>query len=65
MKWMRKEKIVDAGWSVHFVMTGIIWTAAGALECPYSNLEEFDFYIISFVASYKCRLQKLLLLYCF
>jgi len=45
MKWMRKEKIVDAGWSVHFVMTGIIWTAAGALECPYSNLEEFDFYI--------------------
>jgi len=27
MKWMRKEKIVDAGWSVQFVIGGIIWTA--------------------------------------
>jgi len=44
---MRKEKIVDAGWSVQFVIGGIIWTAvcSGALECPYSNLKEFDFYI--------------------
>ena len=28
MKWMRKEKIVDGGWSVQFVIGGIIWTAA-------------------------------------
>ena len=28
MKWMRKEKIVDAGWSVQSVLGGIIWTAA-------------------------------------
>jgi len=28
MKRMRKQKIVDAGWSVQFVIGGIIWTAA-------------------------------------
>jgi len=27
MKWMRKEKIEDAGWSVQFVIGGMVWTA--------------------------------------
>jgi len=42
---MRKEKIVDAGWSVHFGNDWYHLDCSGALECPYSNLEEFDFYI--------------------
>ena len=52
MKWMRKEKIVDAGWSVLFVLGGIIWTAAELWSVRTPTLKSLFLYI-NFIASYN------------
>ena len=45
MKWMRKEKIVDGGWSVQFVIGGITWTAAELWSVHTPTLKSLIFYI--------------------